>query len=169
MIDLQRGAFHAARERCAALLQIGQRLRDGSEAPFARALDGLCRYALDDDPQPLDSALAELRDVDAKYRLAYALTRAAQIDIDRQRYASAVNRADEALGAARILERATEMLLAHRALAQAHQALGDSAAHSHHVQAMAELERAPVARWAREGAGASFSSPADEAASSAAS
>lgn len=154
MIDLQRGAFHAARERCTALLQIGQRLREGSEAPFARAMDGLCRYAIDDDPGPLDDALAELREVDAKYRLAYTLTRAAQLDIDRQRYASAVSRAVEALAAAEILERATEMLLAHRTLAQAFEAMGDSAAYRHHVQAITDLESAPVARWARDGIGA---------------
>lgn len=168
MIDLQRGAFHAARERCAALLEIGQRLREGSEAPFARALEGLCRYALSDDPQTLDDALAELREVDAKYRLAYTLTRAAQIDIDRQRYSSAVNRAEEALTAAQILERATEMLLAHRALAEAHLALGDKTAHSRHAQAMADLEGAPVARWARDDGTTPVTSPAHTAASAAA-
>jgi len=168
MIDLQRGAVHAARERCAALLEIGARLREGSEAPFARALDGLCRYALDDDLQSLNEALDELREVDAKYRLAYTLTRAAQIDIDRQRYASAVSRADEALSAAQILERATEMLLAHRALAQAHEALGDNAAHRRHVQAMADLASAPVARWARETDSTSLRSPARAAAPGAA-
>ena len=93
--------------------------REGSERPFARALDALCHYALADDPLPLDSALTELRAADAKQRLAYTLTRAALLDVERQRPDAAAARASEALGYAEALDRATEIVLAHAALARA--------------------------------------------------
>ena len=118
MIDLQRGRTAAARERAGQLVALGERIREGSERPFAHALLGLCRYALEDDAAPLDAALEALRVVDAKYRLAYILTRAALLDCERGRKDSAGRRAREALGYAQILERPTEMLLAHAVLAR---------------------------------------------------
>jgi hypothetical protein len=149
MIAFERGEFVQARDRCAPLLTLGERLREGSEAPFARALDGLCRYALDDDAGGLDRALDDLRLADAKYRLAYTLTRAALLDVERGRPRDAVARAGEALEAARVLERATEMMLAHLALTQAHAALGDTEACRFHAAELAGFEQAPVAAWAR--------------------
>ena len=74
MIDLQRGRLEDARARGCELLALGDKLREGSEAPFARALDGLCDYAIDDRCERLDGALADLRVADAKHRLAYVLT-----------------------------------------------------------------------------------------------
>jgi predicted ATPase len=148
MISFERGDYAAARARCGALSLLGERLRDGSEAPFVRALSGLCGYALQDDPDALDSALGDLRAADAKFRLAYILTRAALLDVTRNRPDRALQRASEALDAATLLERPTEMVLAHVALAQAHRALGDSAETERHAAAVATLQAAPVARWA---------------------
>ena len=76
MIDLEQGRFDSALSRCSALLEIGEKLREGSEAPFARALEGLCHYAIDHEDAALEAALAELGVADAKHRLAYALSRA---------------------------------------------------------------------------------------------
>lgn len=149
MIDFEQGRYRQAQERCTALLNIGKRLRDGSEAPFARALEGLCRYALEDDATQLDTALNDLRAADAKFRLSYALTRAALLDVERGRPDDAVARATEALAAAEVLERATEMMLAHVALAEAHRAQGDDEGRQRHLAAMAGFECAPVAQWAR--------------------
>jgi hypothetical protein len=127
MLDLQRGRFAEARERCQELLTLGDKLREGSEEPFARAIHGLCNYAIDDDDSGLHSALADLRVADAKHRLAYVLTRASLIDSERGRGHAATERANEALGYAKALERATEMLLANAVLSHEHGASGDSA------------------------------------------
>jgi DNA-binding SARP family transcriptional activator/tetratricopeptide (TPR) repeat protein len=149
MIDFERGRFEAAMARCGALVEIGERLREGSEAPFAHALEALCRYAIDDETASLDAALDELRAADAKHRLAYTLTRAALLDVERGRVEDALARAGEALGYAQALERATEVLLAHVALARAHRAAKDTAAFERHLDAIAAFDAAPVAQWAR--------------------
>jgi DNA-binding SARP family transcriptional activator/tetratricopeptide (TPR) repeat protein len=149
MIDIQRGLYADARVRCGELLAIGEKLRAGSEAPFARALQGLCGYALDDLPQALDTALDDLRIADAKHRLAYVLTRAALIDFERGRFDKAIARAAEALGYAELLERATEKMLAHVVLGLAREASGEGAEARRHLAEAAELEAAGVAEWAR--------------------
>jgi len=128
MLDLQRGKLAEARERCQELIALGDKLREGSEEPFARAIFGLCSYAIDDDDSGLHGALADLRVADAKHRLAYILTRAALIDSERGRSATATDRATEALGYAKILERATEMLIANAVLSHERGASGDEAA-----------------------------------------
>jgi DNA-binding SARP family transcriptional activator/tetratricopeptide (TPR) repeat protein len=150
MIDLERGRLDSALSRCSALLEIGEKLREGSEAPFARALQGLCQYAMDDEGAALEAALEDLRIADAKHRLAYVLTRAALLDVERGRTDLALERAGEALRCAEALERATDMLLAHVALAQAHRAAGDADSSAPHVEAIARLDGAAVARWARD-------------------
>jgi hypothetical protein len=150
MIDFERGRPEAARAHCKALVELGDKLRGGSERPFARALDALCHYAVADDSAPLDAALDELRAADAKHRLAYTLTRAALLDVERRRPDAAIARASEALGYAEALDRATEILLAHAALARARKAVDDMAGHAKHLAALKSLERAPVALWARD-------------------
>src|SRR5690606_37476834 len=119
MIEIERGRFDAARAYCVVLIELGEKIRDGSERPFAHALDGLCRYALTDETTPLDAALDDLRAADAKHRMAYTLTRAALLDVERRRPESAIARASEALACAEALDRATEIMLAHVALAVA--------------------------------------------------
>jgi DNA-binding SARP family transcriptional activator len=150
MIDFERGRPEAARAHCKALVELGDKLRDGSERPFAHALDALCHYALADDSAPLEAALIDLRAADAKHRLAYTLTRAALLDVERQRPQDAITRASEALGYAEALDRATEIVLAHAVLARARKAVADTAGYAKHVAALKALEQAPVARWARE-------------------
>jgi hypothetical protein len=150
MIDFERGRPEEARAHCKTLIELGDKLRVGSERPLAHALDALCRYALTDDSAPLELALEDLRAADAKHRLAYTLTRAALLDVERQRPEAAVARASEALGYAEALDRATEILLAHAALARARKALADTAGYAKHVAALKSLEQASVARWARD-------------------
>jgi DNA-binding SARP family transcriptional activator len=154
MIDLERGRPDAARAHCQALIELGEKLREGSERPFARALDALCHYALAGDGAPLEAALVELRAADAKHRLAYTLTRAALLDLERRAPEIAIVRATEALAHAEALDRATEIMLAHTALARAHHAINDKPGYTKHVAALASLEHAPVARWARDRAAA---------------
>jgi hypothetical protein len=162
MIDFERGRPEAARVHCKALIELGDKLRDGSERPFAHALDALCHYALADDAEPLEAALKDLRAADAKQRLAYTLTRAALLDVERNRPRAAIARASEALGYAEALDRATEMVLAHAALARAHKVLADTAGHAKHTAALESFEHAPVARWARERARAVAMAPTSQ-------
>jgi DNA-binding SARP family transcriptional activator len=154
MIDLQRGRFEDASRRCCELVTIGTRLREGSEAPFARALHGLCVYAIDDDHVLLDAGLADLRVADAKHRLASVLTRAALLDYERGRIDAAIAKAGEALGYARLLERATEMLLAHLVLALGCRTADDDARATEHLVEVARHDAGGAAEWARETAAA---------------
>ncbi|HEX7081599.1 MAG TPA: AAA family ATPase [Gammaproteobacteria bacterium] len=154
MIELERERFDAAKAYCASLIELGEKIREGSERPFAHALDGLCHYALTDETAPLEAALEDLRSADAKHRMAYTLTRAALLDIERRRHETALDRATEALDCAEALDRATDMMLAHVALALASRAANDEAGFERHAAALARLETAPVALWARERAAA---------------
>lgn len=126
MLELQRGRFAEAERLSDELVRIGERLREGSEAPMARALLALCRYALASDSAPgLDAALAELRAADAKQRLAYVLRVAAELDVRSEKGAVARARAEEALHLACVLERPSDSVLARVALARAAALQGD--------------------------------------------
>jgi DNA-binding SARP family transcriptional activator len=150
MLDLQRGRPLQARERCNELLMLGGKLREGSEEPYARAMLGLCNYAIDDEPEGLDAALADLRIADAKHRLAYILTRTAVLDCERGRVDSAVERATEALEYATLLERATEMLIANAVLSHASSKRGDGKTAKLHASEVARLADAGAAAWTSE-------------------
>jgi len=131
IIALQRGDYDTARQRARDLATLGDRIREGSEKPFADALLALVVYAADDDAGGLDEPLEALRIVDAKYRLAFVLSRAALIDCERGRGELAVARASEALECAKILERPTEMLLAHAVLACGYAGIDTDEAREH--------------------------------------
>jgi hypothetical protein len=125
----QQGDWAGARRLAVDLAGLGERLREGSEAPFARALLALSRRALDEPgaEEALESAIEELRRVDAKLRLAYTLTRAARLDLARERATTARERAREARAAAAALARPTETLLAGLTLWRACCDLGEPA------------------------------------------
>jgi len=154
MIEFERARPDCARVHCAVLIELGEKLRDGSEHPFACALDSLCNYALTGEFEPLEAALKQLRIADAKHRLAYILTRAALLDLERGHPARAAANASEALEYAEALDRATETMLAHVALASACRTSLDKSGFENHLAALARLERAPVAVWARDRAAA---------------
>jgi DNA-binding SARP family transcriptional activator len=153
MVEIERGRFDAARTRCTAMLELAEKLRDGSEGPFARAMDALCRYASHDE-DALAEPLEALRVVDAKHALAYTLNRAAAIDRARNRHDRAIVRAREALECAEILERASERLMAHTILAQSYDATRKPAHARAQVEAIAAMSAVPVAEWARQQAAA---------------
>jgi DNA-binding SARP family transcriptional activator/predicted ATPase len=117
----QQGDWTAALRLARDLAALGEKLREGSEAPFARALLALSRHALGEEAaeDALDAALDELRGVDAKQRLAYALTRAARLDLEQGRARRARERAEEARRAAEALGRPSETILAKLTLVRA--------------------------------------------------
>jgi tetratricopeptide (TPR) repeat protein len=154
MMEIERGRFETARPHCTTLIELGERLREGSERPFAYALDALCEYALADDSTPLETALVQLRAADAKHRLAFTLTRAGRLDLERRRPDAAIARATEALTCAEALDRPSEIVLAHVVLAEAQRSLNDLAGYSAHVAAIASFDGSPLAAWARDRAAA---------------
>src|SRR6185503_6450034 len=87
-LEIQCRRYRAAETWCDELVALSEKLRDGSEAPCARALQAICRLARDE-PGAADEfarAAAALRAADAKHRLGFALICAAEIDIERQRF-----------------------------------------------------------------------------------
>ncbi len=149
MIEIERGDYAAAKIHCNTLIDIGTRIREGSERPFAVALDALCQYGLDAEDPGLDAVMEELRVADAKQRLAYVLNRAAILDLRHQRQEIALARATEALQIAQLMERPSEILQAHITLATVQRNLNQDA-EAEHIKAARELAAGPVARWARE-------------------
>jgi hypothetical protein len=127
-LQLDQGDYGAATGTATQLERIGERMRDGSEGPFARALVGVARYGsgLGAEPQ-LGEGLHALRVVDAKHRLAYVLIQTALLDLAAGEPGRARERALEALPLARLLERSSETLLALVVLARAATDLGDGA------------------------------------------
>jgi DNA-binding SARP family transcriptional activator len=121
MLELERERFAPALQLSEDLVRLAERLREGSEAPFARALFAFCRYATDAAAggAPLETALAELRAADAKQRLCGLLIRTAEIDLRHGNAVEARRRAEEALLLARLLERPSDVVLARAALAGA--------------------------------------------------
>jgi DNA-binding SARP family transcriptional activator len=138
------------------LRELAGKIREGSEEPLARALYGLCLYHDCDNPEPLNQAIDDLRVVDAKHRLAYIQSRAAIIELERGRYESAATRAREALYCAELLQRPTEMLVAHVALYHAGNAAADTATMAAECAAMSSLCKRGVAVWARQKAEAAM-------------
>lgn len=120
MLELQRGDHRSALARAEQLAELGARFREGSEAPFARALVALARAALGDAAADaaLDAEIEALTIADAKHRLAYVLTRAAWTDVEAGRLERARERAERAFGVAERLARPTELVLSRLVLAR---------------------------------------------------
>jgi hypothetical protein len=114
VLELERNSVETARMLCRDLVGLAEKLREGSEAPFARCLEALAAEASGEDvAEELGVALESLRMADAKHRLAYALLRSAQGDFERGGFEKARARGEEALRLAEILERPSETAMAH--------------------------------------------------------
>ncbi|HEX2166767.1 MAG TPA: AAA family ATPase, partial [Longimicrobiales bacterium] len=120
MIELERRQFDAARMRGGELLEVTRQMGEGSDGPFAEALQALsCLGTVDDDAvERLDSAIARLRDVDSRWMIAYVQNVAAWLDLDRGKTHTARQRAEEALAAAELVERRNEIAVARAMLAR---------------------------------------------------
>jgi hypothetical protein len=122
----QQKAWAEARSLAVELERLGGKFREGSEAPFARALLALTRQAVGEREagRALEAALGDLRVADARQRLGYTLTRAARLDLEQGNAERARARAEEARQTLTALGRPTEILLAEVAFARACRALG---------------------------------------------
>lgn len=117
-ISLQTGELERAERESRDLLRLGERLPEGSEHPFARAMWAVVRYARGDDTvlPELEAALTALRNNDATHRVATISLYAAEVDLARGDRARALARAREAEALAENLERTNDVVVA-RALA----------------------------------------------------
>src|SRR5262249_55563158 len=129
-LEIRRGQLAAAEPLCKELVVLAERLRDGSEAPFARALHAVCRLRCGDAKAVaiFDQSLSDLRSTDAKHRLSLALISAAEADVHAGRFSQARWRAAEALDLAMALDRASEIAVAHALLARIDAAADDRTA-----------------------------------------
>ena len=132
-------------------MELSEKLRDGSEAPCARALQAVCRLARDAPgaPDEFSRAAAALRAADAKHRLGFALICAAEIDIERGRFGEARDKAAEALRLVTVLGRASEIAAAHALLARAAVADNDHCVVRQHAAAMRKSLARPISCWAQ--------------------
>jgi len=129
MVAIHRRDPEEACQHANELAAIGEKLREGSEGPLGRAMLALCRYQRGetDQRQALEDALQELRDVDAKQRLAFVLTQAAAVESERGDLGSAATRASEAEALGRVLQQPSEAALARAVLLRIAREQGDAA------------------------------------------
>jgi predicted ATPase/DNA-binding SARP family transcriptional activator len=155
MLALRRDQVDEARLLTDRLLILGDKLREGSEAPTARVLAALTAHAAGDADarQRLDESLAQLRAIDAKQRLSYALLAAAKIDLARGDHTPARAAAEEALELVTLLRLRSDIAWAHAMLALAADARGDDADRDAHIDALRTSDVQGMAAYAREAAG----------------
>jgi hypothetical protein len=136
LLALEEGRPRDALARCSELAEVASKMGEGSEAPFAAALEALARLALGDPAAnaAVDRALQRLREVDSRWMLACIANRAAEIDLAGGRLQWAKQRAQDALGAAGSIARRSELVLARALLARIAVRTGDRPA------ALAQLE-----------------------------
>jgi tetratricopeptide (TPR) repeat protein len=152
-IDLEHRRWAEARARAAALLPVAAKMGEGSEGPFAVALDALASLGLGDPdaPERVEKSLGALRDVDSKAQTAFALLFAAELDLEAGRPEAAAGRAREALAAAELVDRRSDLARARVILARAALAARDrKQARLHLEPALADLAGGRLAATARE-------------------
>ena len=151
VLELERERPEAARALCRSLVDVSAKLREGSEAPFARCLAALAA-AGEDTTNEIGAALESLRMADAKHRLAYALLRATFGDFARGDVDKAGARAQEALRLAEILERPSETAMAHVVLLRCALSKGAAVEAERHAQALRATNMTQVATHVRRAA-----------------
>ncbi|MCB9798070.1 MAG: hypothetical protein H6741_35785, partial [Alphaproteobacteria bacterium] len=133
------------------LVRIGDRIRDGSEAPFARVLLGLARLTAGDAAAYADVAegIDALEAADARFRVGYAQTRLAAFARARGDLEEARARAEAGLDAAVLLRRPSEEAFARAELARIAHELNDFSAVEAHRAALMGRDRPVSCSWSR--------------------
>lgn len=126
MAELETHQPQVALSYCRELARVAAQMGEGSEAPFASALEALAQYQIWQEAPALTAALDTLRQIDANRMLAYILTHAAEVDLHHQATERAIVRAEEALVAAHKVNYASEVALAWTVWIRAQFAAGQS-------------------------------------------
>lgn len=144
-LEIDCGSLEEANLLAQQLMAFAEKLPEGSEAPFARALAALTRSGVYAKEYPeLIKAIEDLRGVDAKQRLSYLLTRAALFALNRGDPGTARERAVEGLDMAKVMERPTEIALARAILLRLALDAGNVADAARQRSAMKRLEIASI-------------------------
>ena len=158
LIELERGNSDRTRECAKELAAVASKIGEGSEAPFAVTLEALSSLMLGDPKASarFDEAIAVLRQIDAKALLSRALAFAAIFDLEARNLRRAAGRAKEALAAAEVVGRRSEIVKARAILARVAQASGDRCGAIEQKQHIAGylLEPESIAAHARRAANA---------------
>jgi tetratricopeptide (TPR) repeat protein len=153
-LRMDEGNYVEANALTVQLVEIGEKLREGSDAPFARVLRALGAYANEmGSASELDRALAELEACDAKHRLAFSLSRGAGMDLTHGRIDMAERRASAALRFAEILGRPSEIALSHCMLGRVMIARGDLDRAREYAAALSGLDGPNLSSHARAAIG----------------
>jgi prophage DNA circulation protein len=148
-MEIEDENWTAARELCHEMRQLAEKIRPGSEQPFAEAFQAICRHVAQPcaDMEAFDRAMQALRVADSKHRLAFAAVVAADVFLKQGAVARARQLAQEALEASRVLNRVNGQVGALAVLVEAAARNGEDA------QAWREQLRALMAqdagKWAR--------------------
>lgn len=148
---LDGGDAAAALDRCAALREVAGKMAEGSELVQAAALEALARLALGEAgaERACEDAVQALRDLDAKAMLAYALCGLADHAFAAGALEGAERCAGEALTAAALVDRRSELAVARALLGQVALARQDRSAAAAHLLATREDRERPLGLSAR--------------------
>jgi DNA-binding SARP family transcriptional activator/tetratricopeptide (TPR) repeat protein/energy-coupling factor transporter ATP-binding protein EcfA2 len=135
MIELERGRFSEALALSRDLRPMAEKGEEGGELPFAAALEALARLGLGQVTagSNLEKAVERLRQVDSKWMLAYVQNSAATRDLDAGLHEAARRRAEDALSAATVVDRRSDVALACAHLARVALKEGRPAAARRHL------------------------------------
>lgn len=128
-LRLARGQFGQIEAKvCAELLALAEKLREGSELPFARALRHLCEliHGHSRSTAAFETELEALRRADSKHRLTIVCSTAAGHFLTRGEWTRAKALADEALTAATAISRRSDIAVALATLAQVAEQTGSA-------------------------------------------
>jgi DNA-binding SARP family transcriptional activator len=145
-LELEAGPPETAAALCRELEALAARFGEGgSEGLAARALAALAAIRLGDSigRAALTDTIARLQSIDAKFVLAYVLNSAAELDLGARRWQEAREHAKDGLAAARVSDRAPEIVRARVLLAQASFGAADVKAAE---RELAEIDAADVAQ-----------------------
>jgi DNA-binding SARP family transcriptional activator len=160
-LELARGRLEETLSISRELLDLAEKMRHGSELPFASALNALCRCALGDEAAmpDFDRAIEALRLADTKQRLAMIAMAAANHCLASEQQERGMRLAEEALAAATLLSRPSDMALALAILARLSAVAGAAHKRRAYLGRLGAMELATLSATAREAVEAVMSGP----------
>ena len=151
MLEIDRGRYESALKLAKSVAELGGRVRSGAEGPAGRALlsfaELLCGGA---QASALHASVEKLRKADAKYELAFLLTRWANHELMRERMEEAELRATDALEVAQAIGRPSDIALARVVLARCARQRADQPTRQHHVRELINMGPGDLSRTARD-------------------
>jgi DNA-binding SARP family transcriptional activator len=151
LCHLESGDAAAGLARCAALRDVASKMAEGSEPVFAAGTEALVRLALNEDgaERACEDAVVALKDADAKAMLSYVLCWLAEHALAAGELATAERRAGEALTAAALVDRRSDLAMARALLGRVALARHDRRNAQAHLDATREDRERPLGLSAR--------------------